>query len=420
MHRGLRGYGPDHELKGMNRRYLTAALTAISIVVLGSYLAYTQYIVNQIRSEAAVHKGVVALVQEGLAQLDDDAPADRTMTELRLLLQQLGMPIVFIDDAGEPQYAANLPFAADLNSVEGRRRIQRFALRLSESSSDNVLVRPGVGEFYFGESPMLGWMRFVPYLQVAAGGLLILIAGFVARADLRSHREQLWSSMARELAHQMGTPLSSLAGWVEVLQLRAEAREAMASTDRIGRLMQADVERLERVSRRFELVGKRQPLELVDVADVVDELVSYFGPRLPHLGKGITLRARIGDELPPVLANQVLLVWAVENILKNAVDALAGRGGRITVLAKRDAAPALGSRNSGTVHVIIADNGPGIAPGVRNRIFEPGISTKTSGWGVGLSLSRRIVEEMHNGRINVADRPSGGTVFDVVLPAAKM
>jgi signal transduction histidine kinase len=263
-------------------------------------------------------------------------------------------------------------------------------------------------------------LRWVPALQVGAGVLLILIAFVVMRADMRAHREQLWSAMARELAHQMGTPLSSLSGWVEVLQLSADERESMASTERIGRLMQADVERLERVSHRFELVGKGQALQHAEIQSVVDELVCYFQPRLPHLGKGITLRKRVESGLPPVLANQVLLVWALENIVKNAVDALAGRGGRISIVAVSGNGRRFRAGDTNTVHVLIADNGPGISLSVRERIFEPGVTTKASGWGVGLSLSRRIVEELHHGRISVHHRPSGGTVFDVALPGARL
>jgi signal transduction histidine kinase len=403
----------------MNRRYWPVALTAVSIVVLGSYLAYTQYIVRQIEAEAGVHKRIIALVQQGMLQIGVEGAADNTLIDLQQQLQELNVPIVFFNAGGEPQYAGNLPFDWELETEAGRMRVHRYAARLASARPENVISRPGIGEFYFGDPPILGWLRWVPYLQVGAGVLLIMIAGLVLRADMRAHREQLWSAMARELAHQMGTPLSSLSGWMEVLQLPAEERELMASTDRIGRLMQADVERLERVSRRFELVGTRQQLQLVDVRVVVDELVSYFRPRLPHLGKGIVLRSRVADDLPPVSANQVLLVWALENIVKNAIDALAGRGGRISVVAlSGDDAP-LGSRHRGTVHIVIADNGPGIAPAVRDRIFEPGVSTKSAGWGVGLSLSRRIIEELHQGRIIVEDRPSGGAVFDVSLPVAK-
>lgn len=403
----------------MTRRFWPAALTAVSILVLGSYLAYTQYIVRQIRLEADVHRDIIALVQQGVLLLGTEGAADNIMLDLQTRLGELPVPVVFFNAAGEPADARNLPFEFDLSTPQGRAVVQQYAARLASASPQNVVAQPGIGVFYFGDPPMLGWLRWIPALQVGAGALLILIAFIIMRADMRAHREQLWSSMARELAHQMGTPLSSLSGWVEVLQLTAEERDAMAAPDRIGRLMHSDVERLERVSRRFELVGKRQPLQLVAVDRVITELIDYFAPRLPHLGRGITLRSRVEGAVPQVMASPVLLAWALENIVKNAVDALAGRGGRISIIAT--CAPAQGFRGRGRsqVHILIADNGPGIAPSVRDRIFEPGVTTKSSGWGVGLSLSRRIVEELHQGRITVENRPSGGTVFDVMLPAAR-
>src|SRR5690606_22863428 len=148
--------------------------------------------------------------------------------------------------------------------------------RLASSRPRNRAPVQGGGSMVFGDPPVLSWLRYIPWLQVGAGVLVIVIALVIMRADIRAHRERLWSAMARELAHQMGTPLSSLSGWVEVLQLTADERTAMAETEHIGRMMQTDVERLERVSRRFELIGKPPALERVAAADVVNELVSYF------------------------------------------------------------------------------------------------------------------------------------------------
>ncbi len=163
------------------------------------------------------------------------------------------------------------------------------------------------------------------------------------------------------------------------------------------------------MSRRFELIGKRPALQTTEISVLLRELAGYYRPRLPRLGDGIDLRVRVRQGLPMVQANPVLLVWALENIVKNAVDALAGRGGRILLSVSGDAE---------RVHIRVSDNGPGIAPEVRGRIFEPGVSTKSGGWGVGLSLTQRIIQDLHGGRITVHERKRGGTTFDVELPAA--
>ena len=246
----------------------------------------------------------------------------------------------------------------------------------------------------------------VPMIVTDSAGNITALA--IVRSNVRAERERLWAAMARELAHQMGTPLSSLSGWIEVLQLPPAERAAMASEDRIGTVIGADVERLERVSRRFELIGQRPALHPTRVGDVVRELENYFRPRLPRLAGAVDLHVRIRHGLPAVHGNVVLLAWALENIVKNAIDALAGRPGRILISAAGDGESVL---------MRISDNGPGIAAHVRDRIFEPGVSTKSSGWGVGLSLTRRIVEELHGGRITVHDRKRGGTTFDIQLPA---
>lgn len=402
----------------MMRRFWPAAVAVASIIVFGSYILLAQYLVREIRREQEIHARVYSIVQEAmLRSADDEEYALSAMLELQQIMQRgLNVPIIWLGPDGFPTAVANLPFEPDLASEEGVRRVMNHAARMKATRPDLTYALAGIGEVYFGESPLLAWLDWVPFLQVGAGALLVIITLFMIRADVRAHRERLWSAMARELAHQMGTPLSSLAGWTEVLQLPDAERETMADPERIGRVMQADVERLERVSRRFELIGRRQELTVTAVQDVVRELADYFRPRLPTLGKGVTLRTRMACDVPPVRANAVLLTWALENIVKNAMDALAGRGGRISVIVGMRAREV--RRGVRRVHIIISDNGPGIAPSVRDRIFEPGVSTKSSGWGVGLSLSRRIVEDLHHGRITVRPRTGGGTVFDVWLPAA--
>jgi signal transduction histidine kinase len=238
----------------------------------------------------------------------------------------------------------------------------------------------------------------------------MLVAVFMIRAEQRAERERLYAAMARELAHQMGTPLSSLAGWLEVLQLPERERQELTSMERVASVMGADLERLERVSRRFELIGKPQALELVRVDEVVRELESYFRSRLPRAERPIRLRTRIEQGLPTVRGNHVLLAWAVENVVKNAIDALAGRGGRILIAAHRP--------QGDWIHLHVTDDGPGIDPAVRERIFKAGVSTKQGGWGVGLALSQRIITELHRGRISARGRERGGTVFDIILPVS--
>jgi signal transduction histidine kinase len=376
-------------------------------VVFGSYLAYTDHLVDRIRSEAVIHTQMYAALQRGLLSTDEDAPLN-ALIELQGSLKRLGVPIIVFDPNGRPYAAENLPFVPSFTTDTGRVRVSRYAARLAKYNAP--IVVPNIGTIYFGPSPIARGLVWIPWLQTGGAVLLAVIAIAILRSSMREERERLWAAMARELAHQMGTPLSSLAGWIEVMKLPPAERDAMASVERIGDVVSADVERLERVSRRFELIGKPPVLQEVRIDDVVRELERYFKPRLPRLAQGVELRVRLPSNLPPVEANRVLLVWAVENIVKNAIDALAGRGGHISILSNAT------EDNGIELHVV--DDGPGIAPSIRDRIFQAGVTTKSSGWGVGLSLTQRIIEDLHGGKIVVRSRKSGGTVFDIKLPPA--
>ena len=384
----------------MNRRYWPAALAILALLFFGSYLAYTQYLLRRMQAEARIHSQMYADVLRGLTAIEE---VDQTETffDLQRSMFSLGVPMIVTDSAGNITAKRNIPF-----DTLDTAKLDQYVARLR--ARGRAIPAPFVGVLYYGQPPFVQWLQWVPWLQLGAGFLLIAIALAIVRSNVRAERERLWAAMARELAHQMGTPLSSLSGWIEVLQLPPAERAAMASEDRIGTVISADVERLERVSRRFELIGKRPALQPTSVGDVVRELENYFRPRLPRLAGAVDLQVRIRHGLPAVHGNVVLLAWALENIVKNAIDALAGRPGRILISAASDGE---------SVRIRISDNGPGIAPHVRDRIFEPGVSTKSSGWGVGLSLTRRIVEELHGGRITVHDRKRGGTTFDIQLPA---
>jgi signal transduction histidine kinase len=384
-------------------RLWPVALAGSSALLLISFLLVSERLVGEIRRSTEVHTRMYALVQEGLLSTEESADL-RALLALQSEFTRLGVPIVALNAAGEPVGAQNLPFDVDVTDRAAWPRIVAYARRL-----EGPPIVTAAGSIHVGEPPLLGWLRWLPWLQVGGGLGLLLVAVGLLRANLRAERERMWAAMARELAHQMGTPLSSLSGWVELLDLPPEERAKLATPEQIATHIGADVQRLERVSRRFELVGKAPALKRVVVDGVLAELEAYMRPRLPRFGAGVEYRSRIRGSPPALRANQVLLVWALENVVKNALDALAGRGGRIRVVAW--------PVSPGWVRISVVDNGPGIDASIRDRIFEPGVTTKASGWGVGLSLARRIIEDHHGGRITVRPRRGGGSIFDIRLPA---
>jgi signal transduction histidine kinase len=229
---------------------------------------------------------------------------------------------------------------------------------------------------------------------------------FTLRTRAHADRERVWAGMARESAHQLGTPLSSLSGWVELLRERDEAAESSSLLDH----MQSDLVRLERVAHRFERIGRPPKAEPVDAAELMQRVAAYFRARVPSLAHTVTVCAEVEAGDLSVQGDSVLLEWALEAIVKNAIDALAGRGGRVDLTAS--------PFPEGGVRLRISDDGPGVPAKIRKQIFQPGFSTKQRGWGIGLSLAKRIIEENHGGRLALVPSGQGdrGATFEIILP----
>lgn len=392
----------------MRRNRWPLALATLFVVLLGWYLVYTYQIWRALRADAETRTQIFLEVQAGITD-PDPARADQALFRLQSIILESGVPLVLTGPGDTVYTARNLPFEADLRTPEGQERVRAYVRRLDERNPP--VGDPGVQVLHFDDTPEVRRLRWIPWL--IAGGLLLTV--FVGFAMIRTQRsaesERAWTSMARELAHQLGTPLSSLQGWMEVLRLPRKERPASLADADVARAIEEDLERLERISHRFELIGREPELESLPLQKLVRDLERYLAARLPKLGRGVELVVDVPATLPPVRGNEVLLMWALENVVKNALDALAGRGGRISIYARE-----IEGRQR-QVSLRIRDTGPGVDPEIRDRIFEPGITTKSGGWGVGLALSRRIVEGVHRGRIELLDG-TGGATFQIRLPVA--
>lgn len=390
----------------MSRRTISVVVAVLFAGVLLSFLVYTQQMVQHLRRDAEVISRVYANAFQGTATQDPI----RKQLALSAIFDQsrrLTIPIVLTDSAGRPTSAANLPFEFDPNAPEDRERVRRYVERLDAVTEPYELPESNL-QVHFGEPRFLGWLRWVPWLQAAVLVATVAGGGWLLYASFQGERERIWSAMARESAHQMGTPLSSLVGWLEQLRERgADALRVNGGTD-LAREMEADVERLLKVSRRFELIGRSPEPEVVDVARVLRRLEEYFEVRLPTLGRSVRFEVEIPTGAPPVHGNETLLEWAFENLIKNSLDALAGREGLVRIRYE-------GTRDGRAVYRF-EDTGPGVDPEVRKRLFEIGVTTKERGWGVGLSLTRRIVEEVHEGTIELEPEEREGACFRVELP----
>lgn len=380
------------------RRSAPVVLVTIGLLaLLGSYVWYAQRVVGELRREARQTAEVISRVY-AIAAAPSAGGNDAALFDVIAALQGFGVPMIVTDSAGRPTAVANLPFAH--NGV-GDPRVAAYIDELDRANSP--VGDPAFQLVHFGQSRLVNGLRVIPLLQAALLGILMVVGATVLVARSRAERERVWAGMAREAAHQLGTPLSSLHGWVELLRERDHGDATLASA--VVHLA-GDVDRLERVAHRFERIGRPPRRDPVDVTAVVRAVGDYYRARLPTLANAIAIHLEAEGAIT-VPADRVLLEWAIESLVKNAVDALSTQGGTITLRVS----PAAGSGAA----IRIADTGPGIPERLRARVFSAGFSTKDGGWGIGLPLARRIIEEAHGGRLALvaSDR---GAVFDVILP----
>ena len=395
-------------MTGATSRTWSVALGVLFVALLAWYIVYTAEVLRSRQADAETFTRIYAEVQQGLTSHETGAEL-AALARLQQLLVELGVPFVVTTEPGGLYYtSANLPFEVSSPPTPGEEeRILRYAAEVLDTRNPPVgdaasqLVHYGITS----EAARLAWM---PFLWAAGLLITVLLATTVFRHQRWTATEQAWTAMARELAHQLGTPISSLQGWAELLELPERDRPGRMTRKEIAAAIAEEMVRLERVSRRFELIGRDPELGRVSLNHVVGELRAYMEARLPRLGPGVALHVDVPDDLPDVQGHEVLLAWALENVVKNALDAVAGSGGSIAISAR----PAEGR----WVVLRIRDTGPGVPAEVRDRIFDPGVTTKPGGWGVGLTLTRRIVERVHGGRIELLDGWGRGVTFQVRLP----
>jgi signal transduction histidine kinase len=250
---------------------------------------------------------------------------------------------------------------------------------------------------YYKDSILLTRLRYYPMFQLGLITLFMFIAYLAFSSARKAEQNQVWAGMAKETAHQLGTPLSSLMAWVELLKSKVETKDMVLE-------MEKDVARLETITDRFSKIGSKPTLENKNIVKVVEEATNYLKSRLPE-----KVIIEVYSEKPSIIVpvSVVLLNWVIENICKNAVDAMKGEG-LIKIKMEKDET---------YVKIHIKDTGKGIEPGLMNSIFKPGVTSKKRGWGLGLSLSKRIIQEYHKGRIYVKSSVEGeGTTFSILIP----
>ena len=378
---------------------IKAGLFTLGVILVICLLAYTQILVNELRKDnreiVRLYAGLIANVVKD----DNDANLDFIFENI---IKKVKFPLIQTDTDHNPQMWKNLP--SSIQTDDARIKFMKMADRYNEpiplTYSDSKVGEITFGYLHYGDSAMVEKLRLWSYIEIIAIGLFIFL-GFSGFSFIRNNeKKHIWVGMARETAHQLGTPVSALMGWVDWLKNHPD------KTEEIIPEMEADLQRLEQIGRRFSKMGSKSDFEELDLSERVEIIVNYLTKRLPSIGK----KVKLANDIQPgifIRANGSLLAWSIENIIRNGIDAIEREDGMISISLKKDV---------DGIKIRIEDNGKGIPKKDWKNIFRPGFSTKQTGWGLGLSLSSRIVEEIHGGSLKVISSSfDTGTIIEISL-----
>ncbi len=361
-------------------------------------LLYTYRLTDQLKEE---ERKKVELWHDATMQLSYvDASDSSIPLILKVISQNTTIPVIIVDEDENIVLHRNL----SIPQRDSVAYLHKTLIKMKEAIRP-IVVDLGSEEYqylYYQDSLLIRALEWFPVIQLLVVALFIMLAYFGFNSARKAEQDQVWVGMSKETAHQLGTPTSSLLGWVDILKLRNVDSE-------IADELAKDVKRLQVITDRFSKIGSRPELNDEELLPVINDIVSYLKRRT---AKNVDFRV-VGDEDHRIVVkiNSLLFQWVLENLCKNAIDAIKGKG-VVTIAVK--------SKN-GHVELDVSDTGKGILRNQFKTVFKPGYTTKLRGWGLGLSLAKRIVEGYHNGKIFVKESEIGkGTTFRIILPVQKL
>ena len=384
------------------KRYANSAKIKIGILFFGLVLIagtifYSNSIVSQLREDNRQIVTVYSRIIANTINEENDANLGFVFDEI---IKKVQFPIIYTDKLKNPLYSRNIDVDEDklgYHIKKMRKNNDPISIEFFDPETNASTV---LGYLYFGDSVIVRRLEWLPYLEIIVV-LMFVLVGFLGFNSIRENeKRQIWVGMARETAHQLSTPISALLGWIDRMDTHPKESE------KIAKEMRSDMIRLEQISDRFGQMASHSPLERMSLSNLINEQVEYLKKRIPTLGNVTALNVNIYDDLY-ILGNSVLLGWVFENLIRNGIDSIKNKNGKVEVSVKAEYEYA---------HIYIKDNGKGINRKDWKNIFKPGFTSKKRGWGLGLSLVLRIIEEIHSGVIIVKTSSlNEGTTFLIKL-----
>jgi len=386
-------------------------LIFIAVVIAGGTLFYTQNLVQKLQEK---ERQIVQLYAKGIEYVaNSQTDADLTFL-FDNIIKPMDFPLILTDADNKVSITSksdiknirNVNYDPTLSKAELENFFESKLNEMDELHPPIVVTYDDtvvINKIHYGDSDLIQKLKFYPYLQIIIASLFIIV-GYLGFSNIkRSEQSNIWVGMAKETAHQFGTPISSLMGWLEILKSNYKDPDKVLD---IAEEITDDVEKLNKITYRFSKIGATPEIKEKIVYDEIMKVVEYFHRRLPQTGKTVELKVEGSKEVKAAI-NSGLFEWVIENLIKNSLDAIDHKDGKIKI-------EVLDLKNK--VEVEFTDNGKGIDIKRRKDVFRPGYSTKRRGWGLGLSLSKRIIEVYHNGKISVKNSaPGEGTTFKIIL-----
>ena len=388
---------------------LKITLVVVALLIAIGTLIYTETLVSKLQKK---EKEIVELYARGIEYVANSSNPNEDIT---FLFDNIIKPIDFPLILSDADNRVNIYNRTDIRNIEYDTSFteEQFSNFIAEqiiemdkthtpifvTYADTLILT----KIHYGDSEFVKQLKYFPFVQLVIAALFIVL-GYIGFSSIkRSEQSNIWVGMAKETAHQFGTPISSLMGWLEMLKIHYKEPDKVMD---VAEEITNDVEKLNKITYRFSKIGSKTQMQKAVVFEELKKVTDYFERRLPQTGKSVELIIEGNKEVCAEM-NSELFEWVIENLIKNALDAIAQKKGTIRILV---------SETKKSVEIEVSDSGKGIDLKRRKDVFRPGYSTKRRGWGLGLSLAKRIIEGYHGGKIYVKSSVQGeGTTFMIVL-----
>jgi len=382
-------------------RNIKTGLLLLGIILITGIVIYSQWIVEKLRED---NRNIVQMYSEIIAEAVESESDENLNFIFDKIISRIQFPIIQSDINKDPQSWKNLPFEeSDLSRIKRNQELMDQQNAPIELFFSDPLTgkKQLLGYLHFGDSNFIHQLLWLPYLEIGVISFFICLGIMGFTYIRKTENNNIWTGMAKETAHQLGTPVSALIGWIQRIKSHPDKIRDIVPE------IEVDVNRLEQVGNRFGKIGSSPKLNSINVLELIKGVINYLNRRLPSDKLKIEIEHKISPEIK-IEANETLLSWAIENVIKNGLDSMKSNEGTVYVKI---------SSNIKGIRILIEDDGKGILRRNWKKVFQPGFTTKKHGWGFGLSLSYRIIKEIHHGTIQILkSSPDTGTTVEIHIP----